>query len=854
MRASGLSEEDAVDEALRRLGEPGPVSEEYRKTERRSGWASWSLDLRLAARQFRSNPIFTLVAAASVGIAIASNTLAFSIFNGLLLTDPGYGDSEALVEVYTGDIEDPSTQSVSSWPMAEDLRARSELFDGVTAYEPLLGRMLIEGEYSPAMGEVVDRHYFDVLRVQPVIGRWFDDEDVSSEARVVVLAWDTWVERLDSRGDAIGLTIEVNGEPFTVIGVAPEGFGGAIAGLAKHLWVPSWVLPLGPDPLPAGATPPTRDRERWLAQVKGRLRDGVSAADAQAALSASLPELTAAWPISYDGVRFRIIPTDDVALSPAVDRVAYSLAGVVMSVLLAVLVIACMNLAGFLLARGADRWNELQLRLALGATRARLVGQLFLESLVIAVAGGAIGLALCALGLQFLSRIELPIPIELAFVFEVDATVLLFTFAATLFASVLFGLAPAWHSTKDHATRGVARHGGSRTTGSGRIRSLILGGQVAVSLVFLIAGGLLSRSLRAEVEVDPGFRTAGAGIVTVELASGDIDRDRLPDLIERIRSATRGRDGVRDLVFTSRVPMGAVTSSAEVSWASETPEETREIQDFSVSPGWFEHMRIPLIEGRAFGTSDDAQGDAVVIISREMADLLATDDISVGDFIRVDEREHRIVGVAEDVRIERPREAPQPHMYRPLTQTGAFLLSVVGIADRESAQAVASVRSAIQQVDPTLQIWSAGTLEGQLDVKLMGARIAAGLLTGSAAIALLLTLVGVFGTVRYAAARRAPEMAVRLSLGASGASVTRLMITSMVRVIAVGAVIGLALASVLALAMRSLLFGVPALDLLVFVPSTIALIGMAVLAAYLPARRMGRTDLRQLFAGDGIRA
>ncbi len=841
--AEGLDPAEAAERAIRRLGEPDDVDREFGKVgpiRPRHGLPL--LDVRFALRQLRAHPVFSMVAVASIAVAIASNTLVFSVVNAFLLRDQGFGDSHRLVEVYTGDISDPSTQPVASWPMVDDLREGfADVFQGVVGYEPLLGRARIGDTFIPAFGEIVDRDFFAVLEVAPALGRTFDDEDARAGRGVTVVSWDTWQSRFQGRPDVLGTEIEVNGERLTIVGVAPERFRGAIAGIAKHLWVPRWVLPLGRE-VSDEATRPDADRDRSSAQIKARLRPGITAEQAERELVRRAPALAAAWPESYENVQFRVLATDDVALSPAMDRIAYSLAGGVLAVVALVLLVASMNVAGFLLARGTDRRSELDVRRALGASRGRLVGQLFIESLVLALLGGAAGLALCWLALQAFTRMELPIPIPLDFDFSIDGRVLAFTVAATLAAAVLFGLFPALRSTdRKHGLGSVGRTG-ARSTGTSRVRAAILVVQVAVSLVFMVTGGLFARSLWAESRIEPGFRTADAAILTVELASGGYAGERLPELLDGLRAEAAGHPELAGLVFSSRVPLGSVTSSVEVRF-SVSDDEGATVQDFIVSPGWFDAMEIALLEGRVFGAADGPDAADVIVVSRSFAERFALQGARVGGTVDIDGTPALIVGIVDDVRVDQPREGPTPHLYRPLAQTGAFLLSAVGLGTGPSGDALRALRASLDVVDPEVMVWSAATMEDHLAVKLLGARIAAGLLGGSAAAAVLLTLVGVFGSVRYAASRRAPEMAIRLSLGAPPSSVVRLVVDSMVRIVALGAGAGLALSLLLAPVLQGMLYDVPPFDPWSFGVAVVVLTALAAVSAWLPARRARRTDL-----------
>jgi len=856
-RAEGASAEDAIARAIDRLGAPAAVSAEYTKSRpRATRWdraLSLLFDLRFAVRQIRAHPLFSAVAVGSVAVAIAANALAFSVVNGLLLKDPGYGDSHRLVEVYTASIDDPRQQSVASWPIADDLSAFTDLFEGVVGYEPLLGRIVLEGNHVPVFGEVVDRDFFEVLGVAPFIGRGFTPEDERARAGVALLSHDVWQERYAGRPDVLGAAIEINGEPLTVVGVAPEGFQGAIPALASSAWVPRWVLPLGSTGQRDGRAAPEADRDRWLTQLKARLAPGVTAPDAEAALKQRATELAAAYPESYSQVKFRVIPTDDVALSPALDGVAFSLAGGVMAVVAVVLVIASMNLAGFLLARGADRHEEIQLRHALGATRARIVGQLFAESLVVALLGGVLGLGLCYWTLELLLSIELPVPIPLDFDFSIDAAVLLFTVGMSVAAAALFGLIPGWQATRLQRGRGAAASNAGRVAGSGRLRTVLLAAQVAVSTVFLVLAGLFTRSLWAEAGTDPGFRTTRAAVLTLELGSAGYGRDALPDFVSRLREQSRGFPQLESVAFTTRVPMGSVTSRREVVFADGSGEgaEGLSIESFEIGPGYFDAMGIPLLSGRGVLDSDRAETRPVVVVSRSFIDQYAHRGAEVGALIDLDGAAHEIVGVVEDVYVNRPREGVVAHLYSPVVQRGAFLLSVVGVASATSGEALRALQDLLDAVDPTVAVWSAATIEDHVALKLMGPRVAAALLLGAGTTALLLTVVGVFGAVSYGARRRKRELAIRLSLGASPQSVTRLVIVSMVRAIAVGGTAGLLVSLAGTGVLRGLLYGVGPFDFGTYVIAVVVLGTAAALAAWLPARSAGREDLATLLRDNG---
>jgi hypothetical protein len=382
---------------------------------------------------------------------------------------------------------------------------------------------------------------------------------------------------------------------------------------------------------------------------------------------------------------------------------------------------------------------------------------------------------------------------------------------------------------------------------------VLLTAQVAASLIFLVLGGVFTRSLLAEARADPGFRTSDAATVTLEIASAGYGREGLPDFIQRFRARAAQSPALEIVAFTSRVPMGTVTSSAEVVSPGQVGgdgERAESIDLFTVGPEYLDAMRIAIVAGRGITEYDRPGSPAVAVVSRSFAARFDDAGGAVGQRITIDGADTEIVGVAEEVNVVRPREETTPHVYTALAQGGAFLLSIVGTTTGTSGEALNALRATLEEVDPTVVVWSAATIEDHVALKLLGPRIASRLLIGAAGIALLLTIVGVFGSVSYSAARRSREMAIRLSLGASSGAVTQLVISSMLRAITVGAIIGLALSALGTRLLQGMLFGVGPFDVWTYALAVAALGSTAALAAYLPARGAGRKNLTALLKED----
>ncbi|GMR12560.1 MAG: ABC transporter permease [Gemmatimonadota bacterium] len=801
-------------------------------------------DLRYALRRLVASPGFTLVAIVSLGLGVGVNTALFSVVNAVLVRGPQVADPGSLVEVYSETTEELQI-GVSSWPDFRDVATLTDVFDGVTAYEMFFASQNQEDGSDLVLGELVSASFFKVLGVTPVLGRGFlpSEDEVPGRDPVVVVSQAFWKGRLGGDPGVVGRTLRLNGGLYTIVGVAPEGFTGMWPALSMDVWAPSMMM----DQLMAFGNEGRYERRGSQSVfIKARLRAGVPLARAQAASSALAARLLEAYPEVDERLDFTLTPTLDVSVHPLVDKALVPVAGMLMAVVGLVLLIACTNLASFLLARGADRKKEVALRLALGARRGRLVRQLLTETMLLALAGGAVGVALADWTVRLLTRFQPPLPVPISLDLSLDRTVFLFALAVSLGAGMLFGLLPALQSTKPDIAptlKAESHRGGAGRTG--RLRSGLVVTQVAVSLVLLVGSGLFLRSLIAAQAIDPGFQAPEAAMISFETrTSGYEDAEALVAL-RQLQERVAAVPGVDAVAAADRLPLSASLSLEDFQIPGHEPPEGREgiaLDAVSVGAGYLDLLQIPILSGRGIEASDTGGSEPVLVISQAMARRFWPGEDPVGQVIRTRGRDVRIVGVVRDTKVRTLGEAPRPLAYSPLEQNYHSLVTVIARGQGPAPETLAILRGTLNEFDPNLVIMSETTMPEHLGVMLFPARMAALLLAVSGGLGVLLAAVGLYGVVSYGVSRRTHEVGVRMSLGADPGSVVGLVIGGGLRLVIWGAAIGLGLAFAVTRAVERFLYGVSATDPLTFLGVPLLLLAVATLAAYVPARRASRVD------------
>jgi predicted permease len=842
----GMSSLDARFAARRAFGAVEPMKEAYRDRQRLRWIEDLRRDVRYALRGMRRSPGFALVAAITLALGIGANTAIFSLVDAVLLKSLPVREPRDLV-VPTYQIDGRQNRPFAAYQFRA-LRANRDVLTDVAAFRPLPMSVVYRGEPQIASGQLVSGSYYDVLGVPAALGRTLTPADDSpSESRAVaVIGYGYWQRRFGGTPDVIGQSIEVNGRPFAIVGVTPRGFAGTEAGRPVDVTIPlSMQLGVfGLRPLLAD-----QSEARWLYLI-GRLSPGVSRDQAQASLKVTWDRLRASRARGSRAMPGQIFELIDGSQGINDLRERFSLPlRLLMALVGIVLIIACANLATLLLARSGARRQEMSLRLAIGASRGRLVRQLLTESVLLSGIGGAFGVGLAYVAsdalVQIMSRgAPLPIALDLS----LNSRTLLFTALASLTAGIVFGLAPAfraWHLAAVTAVRTTTGSVGGGT----RWSQGLIAAQVTLCVLVLVEAGLFTRSLIALRSLDTGFTDARSIVLAeVRTRAGDSSNQvtRQIDLFNEL--SARGQVlRARSVTFSMDTPLAGGHSYGQ---NIEVPGRAREVNEpvvwFNfVGPRFLETMGIA-VEGRDIRADDKAGGPPVAVISRSLARHYFPDESAIGKHIRTGQEEVEVVGVAADVNYTTLRDAPTEMIYLPFIQArGASGVALITISLRAVASAnetETALKDQLRLIAPDLMVARLSTLDERRDGTLARERIVAVLSICFGALAVLLGSIGLYGTLSYAVTRRTGEIGVRMALGAEWSRLVRMVVGESIRPVIVGVGLGLPLALGAARLSERLLFGVRANDPTTFVLTAAILLFSACGAAILPARRAATVD------------
>jgi predicted permease len=786
-------------------------------------------DLRFAARTLRRNIGFTTAAVLTLALGIGANAAIFSVVNAVLLRPLPYADADRLAMVWGW--YDGFGKTTTSLPDFRDLRERTKAFSQLAARHGTVFNLTGQGEPEQLQADRVTANFFPMLGVRPMLGRAFlpDEERVGGNDDVVVLSYGLWQRRFGGEPGIVGRTLQLSGRPYTVVGVAPRDFRFMSD---VDLWAPLRADTAG------------HRRAEYLT-VLGRLAPGATVEGATADIAGIFAQLATEYPETNGSIRSRVIGMrEDLVGDVRPALLVFS--GAVALVLL----IACANVANLLLARASAREREMAVRAAIGAGRGRIVRQLLTESLLIAALGAGLGLALAAVGLDALRAMNAELLPRFQEV-HIDAMAVGFALLLALGTGLLFGLAPALRLSAN-ALGGALREGTRSAAGGAalRLRNALVLAEVALALVLLVGAGLLLRSFQQLNRVDLGFQPAQLLTYRVVLPTAKYDSAALlPPVYDEIAQRTRAIPGVRSAAVAGDLPMnGSGYLSFAIDGRVPPPDAMEDVQPFAVSPDYFATLGIPLRSGRLFTASDAPGAPPVALVNEEMVrryfdgrDPIGR-RVTFGDPADSSSVWWTVVGVVGDVAQEGVTAKPYAQLYRPLAQSprrGVFVVARTTVAP----MAVASgARAALEAVDPELPLTSLMTMEERIGENLLRPRVNTLLLAVFAGIALALAAIGIYGVISYAVAQRTREIGIRMALGATAGDVKRLV----VRQGMTPALLGVALGAVGALAatrlMASLLYGVTATDPLTFVVVALFLGAIALLAAYVPARRATRVE------------
>ena len=810
-------------------------------------------DVRYGCRMLGKNPGFTTVAVLSLAIGVGANCAIFSFADALLLRPlPVARAGEIMTVGSMKRLESlRATALVSSYRDFVDIRDRASSFEGLAAFSYNTAGFASDSKTTTKlkMGMVVTANMFSLMRVEPTIGRGFrpEEDQVPGRDAVVVLGHTMWEQEFASDPSVLGRSVYINGHAFTVIGVAPSEFTGLNQFVRSDFFVPLMMsAPIVTDPKAASLE--VRDARNLT--LKGRLRDGVSQGQAQTELTAIARDLERAYPDTNEN-RAMFVRTELQARIAQYPSEA-TLIAMLSTLALAVLFVACANVAGLLTSRAPVRAREMALRLAIGAERRRLARQLITENLLVALAGGVAGLGVGYAGMTLFRQIELPTEPPIALAFQMDRRTLFFSLAVAVASAVIFGLVPAIQATRSDLTA-VMRAGDSVAPGRRRRRgrAILVGGQVAVSVVLLAIAMFIYRGFGAQLASGPGYRTDHLLMMTFDPTLVRYSNTQSQQFFQQVAERARLVPGVTRVTMTTSIPMLSDTIGASMiapeGYQFPSGQQSASVLSSMVDEHYFETMEIAILEGRDFLVTDDIGAPLVAIVNQHLADRYWPNQDPLGKRFRLEEGDTpwiEIVGVAKTAKYIFFAEPPSDFVYFPYRQRSKPRMVLVAQSAGDPSSLVGPLRQVVRDLDANLPIYNVRTMSELYRMRAISVfNVIVGVVAGMGAMGLGLAIAGLYGLVAYAASRRTREIGVRMAIGATRTAVLRMVLRQGIALAIIGLVIGLA-ASVAAGRLLAAAFAdqVNLQDFLA--PLLVAPIVLAVtfLASYIPARRASLID------------
>ncbi len=843
----GLNPEEARRAALIEFGGKQQVKEEVREARLGYQLETFWQDLRYGVRMLLKNPGFALIAILTLALGIGANTAIFTLLDKVLIRSLPVEQPQQLVTF----VSDASgAPGIFSYPLYADLRNRNEVLSGLVAYDQQPFSLSDGSQSERVVGQIVSGNYFAVLGVRPALGRFFlpEEDRTPGTHPVVIISHGLWQRRFGADPAVIGKTVSLNAYRYTVVGVAPSEFTGTTRGTVNDVYVPIMMQ---------AQTGPGRNgfldnrNGGWLYLI-GRLKPNVSRQQAQARLVTLVEEADKTFPGNPDKAPNQVGDPAKVFLTDGsrghTDRVKdLSLPlKLMMGVVGFVLLIACANVANLLLARASVRRKEIAVRLAVGASRFRIVQQLLTESTILAALGGGAGLAVAywstglLLGFQQQTNV-----VPRAFdgqLANLDGRALTFTLGLSLVTGIVFGLAPALQASKPDFVAALKEDTpglGGRARWLG-LRNLLVVAQVALSLVVLIGAGLCVKSLRALQAVDPGFEPAKVVTASFDLDQNGYNEERGRQFIAELSERVAALPGVEAVSFAR------VVAFSDMPWVGPLMIEgsrPQPVNTNAISPNHFRTLGARLVRGREFTAQDTAEAPRVVIVNEAAAHRYWPGQDAVGNRIMRGRQFAEVVGVVRNSKEKGLTKDPQPALYVPLLQNYFPELTLHARTALVSQTLLLAVRREVQALDAQLPVYNLQTLAQQKDGSLYTERLAAALLTLFGLLALLLAAVGIYGVLSYTVAERTRELGIRMALGARPRDMLKLVVGQGLLLTLIGLGLGVVAAFALTRLIEKLLFGVSATDPLTFVVIPLLLIGVALVACWIPARRATRANL-----------
>jgi putative ABC transport system permease protein len=798
-------------------------------------------DLRYGLRMLAKNPGFTAVAVLTLALGIGATSTIFSWIDSTLLNPiPGISDTSRLVTVMRGTISEHPTPPFS-YPDFVDLRNDNRSFSGLLAYHDDFMSLTGTGKPERIYGALTTANYFKVLGVEPALGRGFlpDEETTPGGASVVVISYAFWQTRFGSDASVVGKLIHINRHPYTIVGVAPPHFVGCKTGLRDDVWIP-----LVMDHEVWGSNRLERRGNFWL-NVLGRLRPGTTRQQAAAETNIAMQQIAAATPNIERGPNQ--VTLDPLWRSPFGANVyLYKTLPLLLGLAAVLLLLACTNVANLLLVRMVPRRREIALRLALGASRAHLMRQLMLESLLLALAGGGMAWLLTNWTAGTFASFFPPTSLPLTINGRVNGSVLLATLLVSVVSAVVFGILPALRTSR-LAPVAVLKEEEARVSGGihrSRLSKGMVVAQISLSLLLLIAAGLFARSFRNEQSANPGFDPNYVLLATYDLGPIGYSRARGIAFDQQLLARLQSLPGVKSATLADFSPLSFTIHSDDVLPQGYVPKrhESMEVDRGIISPGYFQTLRTPLVTGRGFTDHDNAKSQPVAIVNQQFCNRYWPGQDALGKKVTVYGRSLTVVGVARNAKYRLLHYPPAPMIFLPLYQdyydSAIIHLRVAG----DPRTFASAVEKTVGEMSPNLPLYNVTTLKSSMKFGSVFERMAATLVGSFGLLALVLGAVGIYGVVAFATRQRTHEIGIRMALGAERKTVLMMVIRQGIKLALIGVAIGIAGALVLTRFLSSLLYGVTPTDPLTFVAVSMILIAVALAACYIPARRAARVD------------
>ncbi len=804
-------------------------------------------DVKFAVRMLAKAPGFTAVAVLSLTLGIGANTTIFTLAKAVFLHSIPVKNPSGVMMLYSTaqDRSGPLQQYLGTpYPNALDYQKDLKSFSGISiAFGNGFG-LIVSGQKTQVPGQLVSGNFFNVLGVPPVIGREFSPDDESSRRPVAVLSYELWKTRFGGDPQVIGKTIQLDQMEYSVIGVAPQSFRGVGQLGSPDVWIP---ISLADEVLAQPEKDLFHNRGFRAVNMVGRLKPGVTIAQADDEVHALAAQLQREYPNDNAGRGEMVVPINYTSIPPQAHRI-FALAGALLMIIVGlVLLIACANVANLLLARATQRQREIAVRLALGASRNRLIRQLLTESLLLALLAGALGI-FCAYWAKSALMSFIPPFLTRNLDFSLDGRVLFYTFALALVATLIFGLVPALQASRGSSVVALKDRTGA-PTGSTRwygLRGILVMVQVALSLIALGGAGLFIHSLRNAEEINPGFEVQHEMVTFLNPGAQHYQQPQAEalyrDLVQRLDSFPM----VSSAGLSDNFPLGGGLARTTFTDGVDTndPRNGKITPVANISPGFFDAAGISFLEGRNFIESDDATTRQVAIVNEAAARSFWPGKDPIGQHLHFlgETWIPTVVGVVRTVKYGTLGEPPQPIVYLPLKQYYQDAVVLYVRAKGDPAKAIPVVRSVLHSLAPSVPPLFVQTMPQVLVQSLQAPRMGAELLGTFGLLALVLAAIGTYGVMSYSVNQRTQEIGIRMALGAQPGSVLRLMLLNGMAMVVAGVVVGLGLSVLLAKSMSTLLYGIGMFDAPSFLSTAALLILVALGACYIPARRAMRVD------------